>query len=295
MKVNKYLLLHFIILLWGFTPVLGKLITLDAYDLVWYRLLFAGLSLAAWLLLTRVSFKVSGRNLLTFLSTGVVVGLHWFFFYHAIKVSNVAVALAGFATVTLFASLFQPLLLNKKFYWTDLVYGLSIGIGLLVILNFEQFYFWGVFYGVMSAITGAFFSVYNGKLIDRAEAGVIAIYEFAGAFIFISLFKWFGSGADVFVHTPGAANLFWLLVLSIFCTTLAFTLSIKILKHFTPLTVIVTNNLEPIYGIVFSLLLFGESEYMSQGFYAGALIILVSVFTYPFISEKLKREKSEAG
>ncbi|MEI6595778.1 MAG: DMT family transporter [Bacteroidota bacterium] len=288
MKISKYVQLHFIILLWGFTPVLGKLISIDAYDLVWYRLLFSALSLYIYMRYKGISLRIKKKNLLIILATGLIVGIHWFFFYYAIKVSNVSATMAGFSTVTLFGSLFQPLLLKKKFYWTDVIYGIAISGGLIVILNFESIYFWGIFYGIIAAITAAFFGIYNGKLIQKNNAVVITFYEFIGALFFISILKLFNHSESYF-PTLNLLDLIWLLVLSLACTTLAFTLSVEILKYFTPLTVIITNNLEPIYGIVFSIIIFGQSEYMSFGFYIGIAIILLSVFTYPFISAKFKK------
>ena len=288
MKISKYVQLHFIILLWGFTPVLGKLISIDAYDLVWYRLLFSALSLYLYLRYKGLSLSISKKDLVIILATGLVVGLHWFCFYHAIKISNVSVTMAGFSSITLFGSLFQPLLLKKKFYWTDVFYGIAISVGLIVILNFESIYFWGIVFGVIAAITAAFFGIYNGKLILKNNAVVITFYEFVGAFLFISVLKFFNH-SDSYIPALGMLDFIWLLVLSIACTTLAFTMSVDILKYFTPLTVIITNNLEPIYGIVFSIIIFGSSEYMSLGFYIGTAIILASVFTYPFISAKLKK------
>lgn len=289
MKGDKFLLLHFIVLLWGFTPVLGKLISLDAYDLVWYRLIFSIISLYAYIRYKGISIKVSRKDLLIMSATGVIVGIHWFFFYHAIRVSNVSVCLAGFSTTTLFASLLQPLLLKKPFYWSDVIYGLAIGIGLVVILNFESMHIWGMFYGMMAALTGAFFSIYNGKLVGKTHATVITLYEFAGALLVISLLKC-GNGMAHYIPVIGWWDLLWLLLLSVLCTTLAFSLSIEILNYITPLTVIITNNLEPVYGIFFSLLLFGSSEYMSVGFYIGTAIILVSVFTYPIIAQQFKKQ-----
>ena len=287
-RINKYIQLHFIILLWGFTPVLGKLISINDYDLVWYRLIISTLGLYIYIRFKGISLRVNKKDLLIILGTGMVVGIHWFFFYHAIKVSNVSVSLAGFSTITLFGSLFQPILLKKKFYWSDLIYGVAISVGLIVILNFEHLYFWGIIFGILAAVTGAFFGIYNGKLIKKNNAAVITFYEFTGAFIFISILKLFNNSENYFpvIHT---VDLLWLLVLSLVCTTLAFTLAIEILKIFSPLTVIITNNLEPIYGIVFSVLIFGQSEYMSAGFYIGTAIILASVFTYPFFSAKFKR------
>jgi drug/metabolite transporter (DMT)-like permease len=283
--INKYILLHFIILLWGFTPVLGKLISLQALDLVFWRLTFSLLSLYMYLKYKGTSLRVSFKDLLHLLGWGAIVGLHWYFFYHAIKVSNVSIALAGFSTITLFASVLQPIMLNKKFFWGDALYGLIIVAGLLVILQFETFYASGIVFGILAAITAAMFGIYNGKLIQHHEAGKITFYEFLGALLTISIFQGM-VGALEDISFPQTSDLIYLLILSIVCTTLAFTLSVEILKKIDPLTVIITNNLEPIYGVVFSLILFGESEMMSRGFYAGAAVLLFAVFTYPFFKRK---------
>jgi drug/metabolite transporter (DMT)-like permease len=283
--INKYLLLHFIILLWGFTPVLGKLISLQALDLVFWRLTFSIISLYAYLRYKGVSLNITAKDFMHLMGWGAVVGLHWYFFYHAIKVSNVSIALAGFSTITLFASVLQPIMLKKKFFWGDALYGLIIVAGLLVILQFEKFYAAGILFGILAAITAAMFGIYNGKLIQKHEAGKITFYEFLGALLTISIFQ--GVVGELSnIQFPQSADLIYLLILSIFCTTLAFTLSVEILKKIDPLTVIITNNLEPIYGVVFSLLLFGESEMMSGGFYAGAAVLLFAVFTYPFFKRK---------
>jgi drug/metabolite transporter (DMT)-like permease len=284
-EINKYLLLHFIILLWGFTPVLGKLISLQALDLVFWRLTFSLISLYAYLRYKGTSLQISLKDLGHLLGWGAIVGLHWYFFYHAIKVSNVSIALAGFSTITLFASVLQPIMLKKKFFWGDALYGVIIVIGLLVILQFEKFYAAGILFGILAAITAAMFGIYNGKLIQKHEAGKITFYEFLGALITISIFQMVvGKLTDI--RFPMQSDLIYLLLLSVFCTTLAFTLSVEILMKIDPLTVIITNNLEPIYGVVFSIILFGESEMMSSGFYAGASVLLFAVFTYPFFKRK---------
>jgi len=217
---------------------------------------------------------------------GAIVGLHWYFFYHAIKVSNVSVTMAGFSTITLFASLFQPILLNKKFYWGDFIYGLILVVGLSIIFKFESQHLLGLIFGVLAALTGAIFSVYNGKLIGQHGAFNITFFEFLGAFVFVTGMKVFTEGANFNLPELTLIDAVFVFILSLVCTTLAFTWSVEILKHFTPLTVIITNNLEPIYGIAFSLILFGETEYMSDAFYLGAGIILLSVFSYPLIKSK---------
>ncbi len=283
---HKYLWLHFIILLWGFTPVLGKLISLQAFDLVWWRLLISSISLIIFIYFKQHSLHITFKDSIPVVIMGFIVGAHWFFFYHAIKVSNVSIALAGFSTITIFASVMQPIFLGKKFFWGDLVYGFVILLGLVFILHYEVFAFSGVMYGVLAALTGAAFGIYNGKLIVKHNSSVITLIEFLGALFIISIAKIVDSDVQAFIPTLSGNDLFYLLILSLLCTTLAFTLSVEILKQFDPFTVIITNNLEPIYGVVFSLIIFGESEIMSSQFYYGAIIILLSVFTYPFVKKR---------
>jgi drug/metabolite transporter (DMT)-like permease len=287
MLQNKYFHLHIIVLLWGFTPVLGKLISVGALDLVWYRLLFALLSLYVVIKLRKQSLAIKFKDLMHIGSIGVVVGLHWFCFYQSIKVSNVSVTMAAFSTLTLFASIMQPIMLKQRFFYGDFIYGLLLLIGLCVIFNYEIQYFEGLMYGILATITSAFFGVYNGKLILQHGAFKITFYEFAAAFLVISIAKIFTMNeTGSFITSLQMSDTVYLLILSILCTTIAFTWSIEILKTFTPLTVIVTTNLEPVYGIMFSLILFGDSEHMSNEFYIGAIIILISVFTYPVIKNR---------
>jgi drug/metabolite transporter (DMT)-like permease len=290
---NKLVQLHIIILLWGFTPVIGKYISLQAIDLVWYRLLIASISLFIYIRYKGININLKRKEFGVILLMGVIVGFHWFFFYHAIKASNVAIALSGFSTMTIFASLIQPFILKQKFFWPDLLYGVLILIGLTVILKFEKFYADGLLYGILAAFTGAIFGVFNGRLIKEHEASTITLFEFIGAFILLSAMKLISTGETFFIPLS-SQDLIALLVLSILCTTVAFTWSIHILKYFSPFTVIITNNLEPIYGIIFSLLLFGATEVMSFEFYVGTGIILLSVFTYPLVKQKFSKQEPVA-
>lgn len=285
---GKYFQLHFIILLWGFTPVLGKLISLSALDLVFWRLILSIISLAVFIFYKKVKFNLSIIEFLEILFMGLIVGAHWYFFYHAIKVSNVSIAMAGFSTITLFAAIIQPIIMKKKFFWGDALYGIIILIGLAIILSFEGGAVLGVFYGILAALTGAFFGVYNGKLIEKHNSLYITIIEFVGALLFITVIILFQGNGNFELQLVSKSDWIWLLILSLICTTLAFTLSVEIMKVFSPFTVIITNNLEPIYGVFFSVLLFGESEIMSSKFYLGAVIILVCVFSYPFLKKNEK-------
>lgn len=294
MRVDKnYFTLHFIILLWGFTPVLGKLISLQAFELVWWRLLFSVVSLYAYARFKGVGLKLPISKVLPLLAWGAVVGLHWFFFYHAIKVSNVSVAMMGFSSITVFASFIQPLLLKRKFFWGDLIYGLIIMTGLWIVSAAESVYLNGILFGILAALLAALFGVYNGSLINRYDSMQITLYEFLGAFITMSFFSYAETPQFWGIlpyAVPGWSDIIYLLILSIVCTTLAFSMSVEILKKIDPLTVIITNNLEPVYGVVFSVLLFPETEIMSAPFYIGAAILLTAVFTYPLLKSKFKKE-----
>ena len=286
---SKYFQLHFIVFLWGLTPVLGKLITLQALDLVFWRLVFAILSLAIFLFYKKIKIEFTFKQFLVMMLMGFIVGMHWFFFYHAIKVSNVSIAMTGFSTITLFASILQPILLKKKFFWGDAFYGILILIGIGIILNFETNAFLGILYGTLAAFTGAFFGIYNGKLITVHNSSLITIVEFIGALVFILIVKYLIGNYSLTLESLNLKNLYWLLFLSVICTTLAFTLSVEIMKYLTPFTVIITNNLEPVYGVVISILIFGQSELMSNQFYFGAVIILFCVFSYPFFKKRVER------
>jgi len=286
---SKYFQLHFIVFLWGLTPVLGKLITLQALDLVFWRLVFATLSLAIFLFYKKIKIEFTFKQFLVMMLMGFIVGMHWFFFYHAIKVSNVSIAMTGFSTITLFASILQPILLKKKFFWGDAFYGILILIGIGIILNFETNAFLGIFYGTLAAFTGAFFGIYNGKLITIHNSSLITIVEFIGALVFILIVKYLIGNYSLTFESLSLKDFYWLLFLSVICTTLAFTLSVEIMKYLTPFTVIITNNLEPVYGVVISILIFGQSELMSNQFYFGAIIILFCVFSYPFLKKKVEK------
>lgn len=286
---SKYLQLHFIVFLWGLTPVLGKLISLPALDLVFWRLIFAAFSLAIFIVYKNFKFDLSLKETIEIFIMGTMVGAHWYFFYHAIKVSNVSIAMAGFSTMTLFASVLQPILLNKKFFWGDAFYGLIIIIGLAIILSFETGAILGIIYGALAAFSGAFFGIYNGKLILKHNSSYITFIEFIGALLFVFIAKLFVNNNQFYLKPLVNYDIIWLLVLSILCTTLAFTLSVEIMKYFSPFTVIITNNLEPVYGVLFSVLLFGQSEIMSMQFYFGAIIILACVFSYPFFKKKFDK------
>ena len=112
-KAKSYLLLHITVLLFGFTGVLGKLISLESSDIVWFRM---GIALAALgiYLSCFPKPKLPSKSFTKVLATGAVIAVHWVFFFESIKVSSVSVALVGITSATLFTALLAPIFTKQK-------------------------------------------------------------------------------------------------------------------------------------------------------------------------------------
>lgn len=276
-KVKSYFHLHFIVFVWGFTAVLGKLITLDALPLVWYRMLIAVSIIFAYIKIVKTPLVVSRRLLFGFLFSGLVIAMHWFTFFQAIKVSNISVTLACLSTGALFASVLEPIFYGKKIVLYEVFFGLLVVFGLGIIFRVEGNYVEGILLALTSAFLSALFSVINGKFAKDNDAAVITFYELLGGVGFFSVYLLFNGSFTHDFFRISLHDLMWLLVLGSICTAYAFLASVKVMKYLTPYTVMLTINLEPIYGIVLGILVFSESEKMSTDFYIGAAIILITV------------------
>ncbi len=286
----QYIHLHFIVILLGFTAILGALITLDAIALVWYRMLFATVGLYLFLLIQKIPIKVNRKQLFHLLSIGILVALHWITFFHAIKVSNVSVTLGVFASTTLFTSFLEPILQGRKIFWLEVLIGLVIIFGIYLIFRFEINYFEGILYSLISALLNGLFVVLNRNISHRWNPTVISFYEMIGGFAAISVFYIGYSHPDGGFFLLSLPDVGWLIILSLLCTSYAFTAIVEIMKVLSAYTVVLSINLEPVYGIILAYLIFGESEKMSAGFYMGTLIILISVFSYPLLRRKFGQQ-----
>ncbi|MEW5675182.1 DMT family transporter [Flavobacterium enshiense] len=276
-KLKSYLHLHFIVFVWGFTAVLGKLISLEALPLVWFRMLIAVSIIFIYIKMTKTALTVSKRLMIGFLFSGLVIAMHWFTFFQAIKVSNISVTLACLSTGALFASILEPIFYGKKIVFYEVFFGLLVVLGLGIIFKVEGNYVEGIILALISAFLSALFSVINGKFAKHNDAAVITFYELLGGVGFFSLYLLFSGSFTAEFFQISLKDLMWLLVLGSFCTAYAFLASVKVMKFLTPYTVMLTINLEPIYGIILGILVFSESEKMSSEFYIGAAIILVTV------------------
>lgn len=293
---RDYLMLHFIVMIWGVTAILGLLISLPALELVFYRTLIAAVGVAFVAFLKNKELKVSGQELLKILGVGVLISLHWIFFFWSARVSTASVCLAGMATTSLWTAFVDPLINRTKIKWYEVALGLMVISGLLVIFQFESGYWLGLSMALISALLSALFSVFNGRLTMRHNPYQITFYEMGAASLFALMFmpiyaEFLNDGQPVQWAWQGN-DWFWMLILSGVCTVYAFSVSVELMKRLSVFTLNLTINLEPVYGIVLAVLIFGEKEKMTPQFYFGTLIILISVLIYPVINYWSKRRKS---
>lgn len=290
-KLLNYLHLHFIVFVWGFTAVLGALISIEAIPLVWYRMLLASGFIFLFIVYKKENLRFPKKVMAGFFLSGLIIALHWLAFFSAIKVSNVSVTLAIMSTGALFASLLEPILYKRKVIWHEVFFGLIVVAGLYVIFDVESDYVWGIVLALCASFLGALFSVINGKFAIKYKASVISFYEIFFGMLCISVYLAFsGSFTTSFFQLSSNDWLFLLLLASV-CTAYAFIASIHVMKWISPYTVMLTINMEPVYGILLALYILGDSENMSPQFYYGAAIILVTVVANGIIKTSHERKK----
>lgn len=287
-NLKSYLHLHVIVFIWGFTAVLGKLISLEALDLVWYRMLFASVIMTFVVLFNKEKIRVPFNVLIGFIVSGIIIALHWLTFYQAIKVSNVSITLACLSTGAFFASILEPIFYKRKIIWYEVLFGLIVIFGLGIIFKVETQYTTGIYLAVTSAFLSALFSVINGKYAKEYSPNVISVYELSSGFLFLSIYLFFADSFTPAFFALSSNDLLWLFLLSSICTAYAFSASVKVMKFLSPFTVMLTINLEPIYGIILVLLIFPENEKMSSMFYIGAIIILATVIANGIMKSRKK-------
>jgi len=295
-SIKDYLLLHFIVLIWGITSILGLLISLPALELVFYRTLLASLGVGILMVWRKQSMWVPTPQLIKIVGVGILISLHWIFFFWSAKVSTASVCLAGMATTSLWTAFVDPIINRTKIKWYEVALGLLVISGLVVIFQFESGYWLGLSLALLSAFLSALFSVFNARLTFRHTPYQITLYEMAAASLFALLFmpiysEFLNEGAPIQWAWKGLDWL-WMLILSGICTVYAFSVSVELMKRVSVFTINLTINLEPVYGILLAVLVFGEKEKMTPQFYLGTLVILISVLIYPVINYWNKRKKA---
>ena len=269
--------LHLIVFLWGFTAILGKLIHANAQILVFYRMFFAAVFLYIFIrFVKKVRLKISKKLFLQLAVIGGFMAFHWLCFFYSIKVSNVSIALSCLSLSTLFASILEPIIFKRKIDISEVVMGIVIVICMGLIFKTEFHYKEGIFYGILTALFGTIFSVFNGKIFGKTSSGNIIFYEIFSGFLILSVF-YLITGQIFQVNEISYRDLALIILLASVFTAFPMLESVNLMKYISPFTLILTVNLEPIYGIILAFFIFGESEQMSPIFYIASLIMILAI------------------
>ncbi|MBE4950638.1 EamA family transporter [Chryseobacterium culicis] len=278
--------LHLIVFLWGFTAILGKLIQANAQILVFYRMLFASVFLFVFIrVFKKESIKVSKKIFFQLAAIGFAMALHWYCFFYSIKVSNVSIALSCLSLSTLFASILEPIIFKRKIDISEVIMGAVIVACILLIFKTEFHFKEGIIYGILCAIFGTIFSVFNGKMFGKTSSGNIIFYEiFCGWFI-LMLFYLF-SGQIFQMNEINYRDLALICLLASVFTAFPMLESVNLMKYISPFTLILTVNLEPVYGIILAFFIFGESEHMSPIFYIASGVMILAIIANGLIKAR---------
>jgi len=278
---NKALLqIHGCVVIWGFTPILGKLISLSAYPLVWWRMLLVVASLALVPTYWRGLRRMDRRSIAIFAGIGVIVAAHWVAFYGAIKLANASVAATCMGVAPILVSIVEPGITGRRFDWRELLIGIAAVPGVaLVVGGTPGTMHLGIAVGILSALLVAVFGALNKRHVERGDPLAVTGVELAAGTAVLTLLAivWPASGAFVL---PGARDFALLLTLSIACTLLPFALSLVALRQLSAFSAQLAVSLEPVYAVVLATLLLGEQRELGLQFYAGLVIILGSVATH---------------
>lgn len=290
-KLLSTLHFHFIVIIFGFTAILGALISVSAIPLVWYRMTLATFGLGLVLTLRKHSFRVSKTIAWVAVFSGVLIAFHWITFFEAVKVSNVSTTLSVLSSGAFLTSILEPIFFKRKVVVYELLFGFLVIIGLVLVLGADITYIKGFIYAAVSTILAVFFTLINGKYVLQTDPYILSFYELlVGAFVVTVLLTLQGAFTPSF-FSISAQDLFWLAILAFVCTSYAFVVSIVVMRHLTPYSIMLGINMEPVYGITLAYVIFGEKESMQPTFYMGVMCILLAVIANGLL--KLRRTKKD--
>ena len=285
--------LHLIVFLWGFTAILGKLIHANATILVFYRMLFASVFLYSFIrFFKKESLNISRKLMIQLAVIGGFMAFHWFCFFYSIKVSNVSIALSCLSLSTLFASILEPIVFKRKVDLSEVIMGIVIVICMGMIFKTEFQYKEGIFYGILTALFGTVFSVFNGRIFGKTSSGNIIFYEIFSGFLILSVIYIF-MGQITYLNEISYRDLALIIILASVFTAFPMLESVNLMKYISPFTLILTVNLEPVYGIILAFFIFGDSEQMSPIFYIASLIMILAIVANGIIKARRATKKVE--
>ena len=286
-----HLWMHFIVLIWGFTGALGRLIHVEALPLVWYRILLAAGFMMLYVAISKKRFSLPPSELWGTLGfNAAVIVLHWITFYHAIKISNISLTLACLSTGPFFTSLLEPLFFKRRILPGEILIGGGVVAGMVLLFGSVEGQTTAILVGLTSSILSALFSVLNGRIVKRMPPMDISFWEMSLGVLLLSVYLLLTGDLTSAVLAPRGGDWFYLVLLATFCTAFAFVQSVRIMRYLSPFTVMLTIAMEPVYGILIALLLFAESEAMNTGFYIGMAVILAMLAADALLKRQKRRK-----
>ena len=292
-KFSYHILLHSIIFMWGFTGILGKLIYLDAFNIVWFRVLIAFLALGMALLFLKKSVSLSsGKELFKIMGVGLLVTLHWVTFFTSIQLSTASLGILCLSTTTLHVTWLEPLVMKCKFSWVEFSMGLLVVYGIyFVSSDFNSTEYEALIYGLVAALCAALFSVFNASLSQTIPSYKLTFYEMLTGLVFLSLIFLYQGKMNETLFEITWSDFGWLLFLGVLCTSFAFLATIEVVKRLGAFTVSLSINLEPVYTILLAIFILKEDKLLGRQFYVGALIIIVVVLINALLKKKNSNEE----
>ncbi len=286
MAKNKYhILLHLIIFVWGFTGILGVLIDLAPFHIVWHRVLIAFIALAIGLIFMKKSVRIdSSKELIKIFGVGILVALHWMTFYKSISLSTASLGILCLSTTTIHVTWLEPLIMKRKFSLLEFFLGLIVIYGIyFVSSDFDTKHYEALIYGLFSAFFAALFSVFNAKLAEDTPSHQITFYELLIAFVFLTIVLIIQGDFNAQLFEMSWSDFFWLIFLGVICTSFAFLATIEVVKRLGAFTVSLSINLEPVYTIILAIFILNENEVLGSHFYIGSAIIVLVVIANALI------------
>lgn len=287
-KSKSLLHFHFIVFIFGFTAILGSLISVNSYQIVWFRVLIAALTIIVVIKILKKSIQISLSQLLMLVFCGFLISLHWVFFFKAIKVSNVSVTLSILSLGAFITSFLEPFFYKKKIVKYEIIFGIIVAAGTIIVFKTQLHYLEGIIYALIAVLFSVFFTLINGKIINYLPSLTISFYELSSGFFIISFILLLRGDFSSELIKITQDDLLWLLILGTICTAYAFVISVDVMKHLSPYTIMISINMEPIYGMLLAYLLLGDNEKMSSLFYVGFFLIFFSIIMNGYLKLRVE-------
>ena len=283
MKENRFrsvIHFHFIVFIFGFTSIIGALISRDAITIVWYRMIFASIILLIFMLFTNSGItKINSKKIPSLTLAGFLIASHWIAFFKSVKLVGVSPTLAMLSTGAIITAFLEPIFYKRKILIYEIIFGTIAMIGTLIIFKSTPEDFFGMSVALLATVLGVFYTLINGKLINEYSATILNFYEMTIGALFISTYMFYSGEFNKFFFQFSVNDFLWILILSSICTAYAITKSISLIKVLNPYSIMLILNMEPIYGIMLALVIFGQNELMNLNFYLGLVLIMIAILS----------------